>query len=48
VEALDDAAALRPVSSAWMTWDDLAACDVHPHAAEFTHYLKWKREHAPA
>jgi hypothetical protein len=38
---------LRPVSIAWITWDDLAACDAHPHAEEFARYLAWKREHAP-
>jgi hypothetical protein len=38
---------MRPVSVAWITWDDLAGCDVHPHADEFARYLAWKRGHAP-
>ena len=34
---------VRPVSVSWITWDDLAACEVHPHAHEFARYLAWKR-----
>ena len=37
---------LRPVTIAWLTWDELAACPEHPLAHEFGRYVAWKREHA--
>lgn len=33
----------RPVTVAWLTWDDLADCSDHPLAEEFGRYLAWKR-----
>lgn len=38
----------RPVTIAWLTWDELAACAAHPLADEFASYLAWKRKHAGA
>jgi hypothetical protein len=37
---------LRPVSVAWLTWDELAECPEHPLADEFGRYIAWKRTHA--
>jgi hypothetical protein len=37
---------LRPVSIAWLTWDELSECPEHPLADEFGRYLAWKRTHA--
>jgi hypothetical protein len=37
---------LRPVSIAWLTWNELAECPEHPLADEFSRYLTWKRTHA--
>jgi hypothetical protein len=34
----------RPVTVAWLTWDELAECPAHPFAGEFRRYLDWKRE----
>lgn len=34
----------RRVLIAWMTWDDLGGCSVHPHADEFRRHLGWKRD----
>lgn len=36
----------RPVTVAWLTWDDLAACAQHPLADQFRRYIAWKRQHA--
>ncbi|MEJ7569629.1 MAG: hypothetical protein WKF41_15355 [Gaiellaceae bacterium] len=40
-----DVSTSRPVTVAWLTWDDLASCSAHPRADEFARYLEWKREH---
>jgi hypothetical protein len=32
------------VEIGWLTWNDLASCEVHPRAAEFKRYLEWKTE----
>lgn len=37
---------LRRVTVAWLTWQDLAACEAHPLAPEFRAYLEWKQTHA--
>jgi hypothetical protein len=36
---------LRPVTVAWLTWDELAECAEHPLADEFGRYIAWKRVH---
>jgi hypothetical protein len=38
----------RPVTIAWLTWQDLATCELHPMASEFRRYLQWKSNHAAA
>ncbi len=42
------AASRRPVHIAWVTWTQLAKCDVHPRAAEFRAYLQWRSKLMPA
>lgn len=37
---------VKPVTIAWLTWDDLAECGAHPLADEFALYLAWKRKNA--
>jgi len=37
---------LRPVTVAWLTWDELSECADHPLADEFRRYIAWKRMHA--
>jgi hypothetical protein len=36
----------RPVQISWISWDDLAGCDVHPLATDFRRYIAWKRSFA--
>ena len=36
----------RPVTIAWLTWDELAKCPAHPLADQFGRYLAWKRMHS--
>ena len=33
----------RPVEIKWLTWNDLAGCERHPHAEEFRRYLDWRQ-----
>lgn len=42
----EHATGLRPVTVAWLAWDELTECSEHPRADEFGRYSAWKRMHA--